>query len=316
MGVGVAMGSADIVPGVSGGTVALVLGVYQRLLDALSRFDSRLIGHLAKGQFTAAWNHVDAWFLGALGLGIGLGVKGLASVMTYLLTEQQTLTFAAFFGLILASGLLVARMARPASAVQGAKCVAFGILAAAFAVWMMSQGRLTPVSGLPYSFLCGAIAICAMILPGISGAYLLLILGKYETISEIVHKAPRLSGEEFATLAVFCCGCLFGLLAFSRFLKWLLNRYWSSTMAVLAGFMIGSLYRVWPFQIDTTPEVEEFKLKAFEPTLPSEVNGLVLTCLAIAVGAFLFVLIVDAVASRLGESTEDAGDTLSEQPLG
>lgn len=315
-GVGVAMGSADIVPGVSGGTVALILGVYQRLLSALSRFDSELLLLLASGRFAAAWHHVDAWFLGALGLGIGVGVKGLASVMTYLLTEQQTYTFAAFFGLILASGVLVARMARPATALQGAKVVALGILAAAFAVWLMSQGRLTPYDGLPYSFFCGAIAICAMILPGISGAYLLLILGKYEEVSEIVHKAPSLSGGETATLAVFAAGCLFGLLAFSRVLKWLLARYWTSTMAVLAGFMIGSLYRVWPFQVDTTPEVEEFKLKAFEPVIPDAVDGRVLTCLAIAVFSFLVVLVVDAVAARLGESTEEAGEAISEEPLG
>lgn len=310
------MGSADIVPGVSGGTVALILGVYQRLLAALSRFDSQLLRLLAGGRFADAWRHVDAWFLGALGLGIGVGVKGLAGLMTYLLTEQPTFTFAAFFGLILASGVIVARMARPATAAQGALGAVLGIVAAVFAVWLMSQGRLAPYGGLPYTFLCGSIAICAMILPGISGAYLLLILGKYETVSEIVHKAPSLTGGEWATLLVFAGGCLFGLLTFSRFLKWLLAHYWSSTMAVLAGFMIGSLYRVWPFQVDTTPEVEEFKLKAFEPTMPEAIDGRLLGCLAIAVVCFLAVLIIDAVATRLGESTEEAGERLSDEKLG
>ncbi|MEO0530443.1 MAG: DUF368 domain-containing protein, partial [Planctomycetota bacterium] len=239
-GVGLAMGAADIVPGVSGGTVALILGVYQRLLAALSNFDGELIGHALNRRFASAWRHIDGWFLGALGLGIVVGAKGLAGLMTYLLVEQTTLTFAAFFGLILASGLLVAKMARPATAAQTANCVALGIIAAAFAVWLMSQGRIVPSDSLGYTFVCGAIAICAMILPGISGAYLLLILGKYEQVSEILHRAPALSTGDVATLGVFAAGCAFGLLAFSRLLRWLLANYWSSTMAVLAGFMIGS----------------------------------------------------------------------------
>lgn len=304
------MGAADIVPGVSGGTVALILGVYQRLLGALSKFDRQLLGQLAAGEFRAAWWHVDAWFLGALGLGVVIGAKGLAKVMVYLLQEQPTYTYAAFFGLILASGVLVARMSRPQGAASIARAIALGLLAACFAVWLMSQGRITPSDSLLYTFFCGAIAICAMILPGISGAYLLLILGKYETISDILHRAPNLTGGDFATLGVFVVGCLVGLLSFSRLLKWLLATYWSSTMAVLAGFMIGSLYRVWPFQTDTTPDVEEFKLKTFEPAWPEAIDGVALACLAIAVGSFVFVLVVDRFASRLNASRPAA----TEQP--
>lgn len=307
-GVGVAMGAADIVPGVSGGTVALILGVYQRLLAALSRFDRELLVHLAKGRLGEAWRHVDAWFLGSLGVGVVIGAKGLAKLMVYLLQEQPTYTYAAFFGLILASGVLVARMSRPESPSATAKGVALGILAACFAVWLMSQGRITPSDSLLYTFFCGAIAICAMILPGISGAYLLLILGKYETISGILHRAPNLTGSDFATLGVFVVGCLVGLLSFSRLLKWLLANYWSSTMAVLAGFMIGSLYRVWPFQVDTTPDVEEFKLKTFEPAWPEALDGTVLACAAIAVASFVLVLVVDRFASKLG--TDDTASNL------
>ncbi|TWT99258.1 hypothetical protein Pla108_01930 [Botrimarina colliarenosi] len=312
LGVGVAMGSADIVPGVSGGTVALILGVYERLLAALSHFDRHLVRMLASGRLSDAGAHCDAWFLLALGGGIGIGVKGLAGLMTYLLQEQATYTYAAFFGLILASGVLVARLARPADAIHGARCVALGILAAAFAVWLMSQGRLTPVAGLPYTFLCGAIAICAMILPGISGAYLLLILGKYEEISAIVHKAPTLSLGELATLAVFATGCLVGLLTFSRLLKWLLARYWSSTMAVLAGFMIGSLYRVWPFQTDTTPSVEEFKFKIFQPVWPDALDSRAAGCLALAAACFIGVMVIDAIARRIGDTPEEIAESLAE----
>ncbi|QDT67546.1 hypothetical protein MalM25_04460 [Planctomycetes bacterium MalM25] len=308
-GVGVAMGAADIVPGVSGGTVALILGIYQRLLAALSRFDKDLLVHLLNGRLGEAWRHVDAWFLGSLGVGVVLGAKGLAKLMVYLLQEQPTYTYAAFFGLILASGVLVARMSRPESPAATAKGIALGILAACFAVWLMSQGRITPSESLGYTFVCGAVAICAMILPGISGAYLLLILGKYETISDILHRAPNLTGGDFATLGVFIVGCLVGLLSFSRLLKWLLANYWSSTMAVLAGFMIGSLYRVWPFQVDTTPDVEEFKLKSFEPAWPEAIDGVALTCAAIAVACFVLVLVVDHFASRLGKDDTPADAT-------
>ncbi len=305
-GVGVAMGAADIVPGVSGGTVALILGVYLRLLAALSRFDKDLLLHLVGGRLGEAFRHVDGWFLGSLGLGVIFGAKGLAKLMVYLLQEQPTYTYAAFFGLILASGVLVARMSRPATPLAAAKGIALGIVAACFAVWLMSQGRITASESLGYTFLCGAIAICAMILPGISGAYLLLILGKYETISDILHRAPNLSGAEIATLGVFVVGCLIGLLTFSRLLKWLLANYWSSTMAVLAGFMIGSLYRVWPFQVDTTPEVDEFKLKAFEPAWPEAIDSVTLACAAIAVACFVLVLVADRYASRLGKDDTPA----------
>lgn len=306
------MGAADIVPGVSGGTVALVLGVYERLLGALAQFDGVTVGHVLGGRIGEAWRRVDGRFLLTLGVGIVIGAKGLASVMTYLLTEQRTFTFAAFFGLIAASGWLVAKLTRPNSPVAIARCVAVGLIAASLAVWLLSQGRLQPTEGLPYTFLCGAVAICAMILPGISGAYLLLMLGKYEEVSDILHRFPgTVTGGDVATLAVFAAGCGVGLLTFSRLLKWLLARYWSETMAVLAGFMIGSLYRVWPFQVDTTPEVEELKRKVFQPAAPEGFGATEATCLAIAIAAAGFVLVADTVASRIKPATVPVDDSLT-----
>ncbi len=314
VGVGVAMGSADIIPGVSGGTVALILGVYERLLSALSRFDSQFVRYVLSGKLSEAWRHIDAWFLFALAAGVGTGVKGLAGVMTYLLTEQATYTYSAFFGLILASGWLVARLAKPDTPVAGARCVAIGLMAMIFAVWLMSQGQMTPLSGLPYTFACGVIAICAMILPGISGAYLLLILGKYEEMSGILHRAPSLSGYEWASLDVFLTGCLVGILSMSRVLKWLLARYWSSTMSALAGFMIGSLYRVWPFQRDTTPDVGEFKLKLFQPMLPDSFDSTAMSCLAIGVFCFAAVFVIDWLGRRVSETTpEEVAETLEDE---
>ncbi|MEQ8848173.1 DUF368 domain-containing protein [Botrimarina sp.] len=315
--VGVAMGAADIVPGVSGGTVALVLGVYERLLGALARFDSEWLGDLRRGRVAAAWRRVDGPFLITLALGVAIGIKGLAWLMDHLLHHHRSATFAAFFGLIAASGWLVARMASPRGAAQAGRCVALGMLAASLAVWLMSQERMAGSDSLAYTFFSGAVGICAMILPGISGAYLLLMLGKYEQITGIIKGLPAFqSTTDAATLAVFATGCLFGLLAFSRFLKWLLARYWPETMAVLAGFMVGSLYRVWPYQVDTTPAVADFKLKVFEPVWPAVWDAEALARAGIAAGCFVGVLVVDAVARRQERSATVARDLSAGDPTG
>lgn len=297
---GIAMGAADIVPGVSGGTIALILGVYQRLIEALNRFDSESVGLLVRGQWKRLAHRVDAGFLALLGGGIAVAVVVLSGMINHLLQNHREVTYAAFFGLIAASGIVVGRLTRPTSSGHAVALVALGAVAAVGAAWLTGLSQLAPRPGLPYTFICGAIAISAMILPGISGAYLLLLLGKYEEITDILHRAPKLqvSGAEIATVAVFAVGCLVGLLAFSRLLRWLLARHWSPTMAVLCGFMIGSLRRVWPFQRDTTPDVEKFKLKIFEPYVPDTWSGSVTTCVLVAAAALVLVLVVDAVGKR------------------
>ncbi len=300
---GLAMGAADIVPGVSGGTVALVLGVYERLLTAISQFDGTFLGHLLRREWRGAARRVDWGFLLLIGGGILVSVIGMAGLMEHLLSHHRAFTYAAFFGLILASGVLVGRMARPKSAGQAMLCLLLGVVAAGIAFWLVTLSRVAPMPGLGYTFACGAIAICAMILPGVSGAYLLLMLGKYEEITGILKRLPRLqvTTDDLLTVAIFCMGCAVGLLLFSKLLHWLLERYWTPTMAVLCGFMIGSLYRVWPLQVDTTPEVEEFKKKVFEPLWPETWSREVGICLALAIVCFVGLLVIDKVASRRTE---------------
>lgn len=294
------MGAADIVPGVSGGTVALVLGVYTRLITALNNVDRRLLSLVSRAQWRPAAQRIDLKFLLLLGGGIVASVLLLSRVIHHLLEHHRDITYAAFFGLIAASGLIVGRMIKPDSTSGVARLVVIGVLAAGFAAWLSGLTQLAPREGLPYTFCCGCIAICAMILPGISGAYLLLMLGKYEEITDILRRLPKLDigGHELLTVGVFAIGCLVGLLAFSRLLRWLLDHYWSATMAVLCGFMIGSLRRVWPFQQDTTPDVEKFKLKIFEPYWPEAWGSEELMCVGVAIAGFAIVLIVDAMASR------------------
>lgn len=300
---GLFMGAADIIPGVSGGTVALLVGIYPRLLTAISHFDARLVRLLATRRWLDAARHVDLRFLVALGIGIGTGILTLAGLLHYLLDHHRAETLAAFFGLILASSILVARMANPTSGEQRVRCIMFGIAAAVFAAWLVSGSYLQPRDSLLYVFGSGAIAICAMILPGISGAYILVLLGEYEAITGILHrlKAREITSDDAVTLVVFASGCAIGLLAFSKVLRALLARFHSETMAVLGGFMIGSLLKVWPFQQAATAGEEITKTTVTHPVWPEELSQHVLVCSAIAISACGLVIVADRIAHMRGK---------------
>ena len=297
---GLLMGGADVIPGVSGGTVALILGIYNRLVTAISRFDMTLLKCVMRMQWSAAAQHVDLRFLIALGCGIALGVGGLASLMLHLLEHQRQPTFAVFFGLILASCVLVARMVKRWTPTSAAWLVA----GAAIAYTLVGLPLLkNPPSGNGYVFLCGTIAICAMILPGISGAFILLILGKYgdmmgvprDLLHGMLHFEVRFA--TIVTFVAFAMGCVIGLLSFSKVLRWLLARHESTTMAVLCGFMAGSLRKIWPFKIDLTPALD-FRQKQFQNVVPDQLDGQVLLAIALAIIAAVFVFTLDWVTRR------------------
>ncbi len=298
VGRGLLMGGADIIPGVSGGTVALVLGIYDRLVTAISHVDVELIQHLRRREWGAAAQHIDLRFLVTLACGIGLGILSLASLMHELLAHWRSYTLAGFFGLILASSILVGRVADERGRSRRLTLLTFGAMGALVAYWLVSHQAIAPRAGLGYTFLCGSVAICAMILPGISGAYILLLLGKYEEMTGILKHLLHIdiSADEFMTLVVFAIGCALGLVLFSKLLRWLLERWHGPTTATLCGFMLGSLYKVWPFQADMTPEVVEWSRKTYEPYWPRTFDAQVIACLAIAVVAAVGVLALDAVA--------------------
>jgi len=289
------MGGADIIPGVSGGTIALVLGIYERLVSAISRCDRQFLALLAQRRWLDAAEYLDLRFLVGLGLGILAGVVSLASLVLTLLLDYRMQTLSVFFGLILASSLIVARRVRPRGGGQWVSCGTLALAAAFFAFWLVGLPQSEAYDSLGYYFFCGTVAICAMILPGISGSYILLLLGAYVTVAEIVHKAPRLdvTSREWLILMVFAAGCAVGLLCFSKLLRWLLARAERATMAVLGGFMIGSLRLMWPFQHDLTPEVEKLKLKRYENFMPEAWNQDVTICVAIAVVALVSILALE-----------------------
>jgi len=307
-GCGVLMGAADIVPGVSGGTVALILGIYNRLVTAISRFDRELIRHVANRRWRVAAEHADLRFIVALGCGITTGIGGLSFLMHYLLEQQAQHTNGVFFGLILASGLIVSRSIPKWTATQMAALV-LGAVGAYFVVGL--ETFQNPPDALWYLFLSGMIGICAMILPGISGAFILLILGLYATVTgllrDVLKDAARLNldFEKLLLVFVFCLGCLTGLLVFSRLLRWLLARYETVTLAALCGLMLGSLRKIWPFKIDLTPDETKIKLKRFENVLPEAIDGTTLITIGLAVAALILVLWLEA-RSRKGRSIEPA----------
>ena len=296
------MGGADIIPGVSGGTVALVLGIYDRLVTAISRCDLELGRLLIGGRWRAAAGRIDLRFLVALGTGIAGGLLGLATTLHTLLHSASDLreeTLAAFFGLVLGSAVLVARTID--RRVPSARRRYAGLLVAGglLAVWLVGLPYLRrPPQGEWYLFVCGAISICAMILPGISGAFLMVILGKYQEVIGMMKLLLSGDGDldTLLSLAVFAAGCATGLVLFSKLLRRLFARSQSATLAVLCGLMIGSLRKMWPFQRDLTPELSDERLKVFENYLPGQFDGEVVLTIVIAVIACTLVLVLDRVA--------------------
>ena len=236
---GIAMGTADLVPGVSGGTVALITGIYPRLLAAVAAFDSEAVGLLRQGRWRDLWSHVDGGFLLPLMLGIGTAIVALASVLKLLLETQALLVWSFFCGLVLVSALLLVRDELQRLTATALGCMGAGIVVMLFVG--LSPGLTLPQTSAGF-FLTGMLGISAMILPGISGSFILVLLGMYSAIITAVVD------REWSTLALFALGCAAGLLVFSRFLTWLLDRARRPTLSVLVGFLLGSLVILWPWQ--------------------------------------------------------------------
>lgn len=237
---GFAMGTANVVPGVSGGTIALITGIYSRLVACISAFATPSIWkELFRGNFKSWWQKVDGAFLAALFVGLAVSILTFAKVVTWSLVEYPVVTWAFFFGLIIVS------TADMLYDIKGWKIkdllfllIGFG-LGLAFCFLTPTQ---TPQTGWFY-FVSGAIAICTMILPGVSGSFLLQIFGNYD----IVMASLDVTDINWAVLLPFAFGCLLGIIAFSKFLKWLLAHYERPTMILLLGFVIGTLLKVWPW---------------------------------------------------------------------
>ena len=242
---GIGMGAADVIPGVSGGTIAFMTGIYEELVGSINNINGTAVKLLFKGRFRDFWKQINGNFLVSLVAGILISIMSLAKLMTYLLSHLPVPTWAFFFGLIVASSVFILREIKDWKIRDGVMLV-LGII---LGVVVCTLSPTETPDALWFIFLSGAIAICAMILPGISGSFILLILGKYEFMLSTLTKI--LSGDgvllDYAVVVIFVLGAIVGILAFSKFLHWLLARYHRSTLLVLAGFIIGSLVKVWPW---------------------------------------------------------------------
>ena len=242
---GACMGAADVIPGVSGGTIAFIMGIYDEFVGSIARIDTEAVKMLAKFKIGDFWKHINGNFLLALFIGIGVSVATLAGLMQTLLGQFPVQTWAFFFGLIVASSIFILR------GIEGWR-VKDGISLALGIVLGVVVCTLSPTQtpdALWFIFISGAIAICAMILPGISGSFILLILGKYQYIMGCIHELTTgvNFGQNAMVIGVFLLGAVVGILSFSKFLRWLLSRWHKETLLALAGFIIGSLVKVWPW---------------------------------------------------------------------
>ena len=235
---GMGMGSADIVPGVSGGSIALVTKIYEELLASINSFDLTALKLLTKLDIVAFWKHVNASFLLTLFLGILTSIFAFSKAITFFIEKYPIPLWSFFCGLILISAIIILRDIKRWNIIAILMFPA-GVVIAYF---ITELPMISSPNNIWFTFISGAIAICAMILPGISGSFLLLILGKYEYILNAVNE------KDFAVLAVFALGCITGLLLFSRVISWFLKNYHAITLSFLSGFMIGSINKIWPWK--------------------------------------------------------------------
>jgi putative membrane protein len=299
---GMAMGAADIVPGVSGGTVAFITGIYPRLLHSIRSIDLTALRLLLGGEVPAAWRHVNGGFLTLLAAGILTSILSLARVLGWLLEHYPEPLWALFFGLILSSAILLLQQV-PRWEWRTSAALTFGVAAAVAVALAPRSGFIEGEAGI---FLAGFIAICAMILPGISGSFILVLLGMYSRVLDAVREF------DLVLLGLFALGAGCGLLCFSRLLDWLLQRYRGTTVALLTGFLFGSLAVVWPWKrtlswvegSDGTPRpAQQIPVLPQDYLADTGADPMLLLCAGLALAGFLGVLLIDR---RWGQLQVDA----------
>jgi putative membrane protein len=236
---GIAMGAADVVPGVSGGTIAFISGIYEELLVSISNINLKTISILKQEGFKGAWNSINGNFLATLLAGIGVSVITLAKGISYLLDTEPILLWSFFFGLVVASVIFIGKQITQWNFKTILAIVIGTILAYNITIL---EPLVTNESSLFFYFISGALAICAMILPGISGSFILVLLGSYKMILEAIHS------RDLKLIFTVGLGVIVGLLSFSKVLKWLFFNYKNLTLAALTGFIIGSLNKIWPWK--------------------------------------------------------------------
>lgn len=286
------MGAADVVPGVSGGTIAFITGIYEELVTTIANVNLSLIKTWKKEGFGNMWKQLNGNFILALVIGIAISIFTLMRLTNYLLETYPVIVWSFFFGLVVASVWYVGKQIERWTA----KLIIFAFIGFVIAFGIT---LLTPSQGIDhplYFMLCGAIAICAMILPGISGAFILVLMGGYKSITAAVSEL------NFQVIGLVALGAIIGILSFSRILKWLFNHFRLATLAILTGFIAGSLNKIWPWKNVLDSEIIKDKVIILDETsvLPQNFNGdpqLLFAIIACILG-FLLILLLEKVAEQ------------------
>lgn len=294
---GMGMGAADVIPGVSGGTIAFITGIYEELINSIKSINLSAAKLFFSGKLVKFWKAINGTFLISVLLGIGISIFSLAKGLKYLLDHHPILVWAFFFGLIIASAIYVARSIKKwdlTTIVSGIT----GIIVAYF-ITVISPAEAN--TSWWFIFLSGSIAICAMILPGISGSFILVLLGMYKFILEAVGNL------EIAVILTFLVGAAIGIIAFSNVLSWLLKKFHNQTIAVLAGFMIGSLNKVWPWKevtetfIGRHGEIKPLSEKNILPATFEQITGndnFLFGAVLLAILGFSLIFIIEGLTKK------------------
>lgn len=285
---GIGMGAADVVPGVSGGTIAFIAGIYEELINSIKSINGASLKLLLTGKIPAFWKAVNANFLIALVSGIAISIFSLAKLITFLLETQPILVWSFFFGLVLASVWFVSKDIK-AWNWKAILSYAVGIIVAYYVT--VATPAETP-GGLWFVFICGAIAICAMILPGISGSFILVLMGKYFYIMEAVKTF------NIPVMLTFICGAAIGITGFSRVLSYALRKFHDITIALLAGFMLGSLNKVWPWKKVTEAIMESEEVMKPLAEVNIFPNEFIWQGFGLMIAGFLLVYILEKLSGK------------------
>lgn len=303
---GLAMGAADIVPGVSGGTIAFITGFYEELVETIDRLDFGFFKQWRKNGFLFAWRVYNLSFLVALGLGVATSILLLAKIIESLIDSHPILVWAFFFGLVLASIVYIAKQLNK----WNIALILSLLLSSIFAFLLSGLNPLAETNSTWFLFIAGFIAIIAMILPGISGAFILILLGAYEPViglltqlnESITQGEIKLLTQTVGKILVFVLGAAVGIKAFSKALTWMFSHHKNITLAVLTGFMIGALNKIWPWKevletrINSKGEIIPFIEKS---VMPSNFDGNphLIPAILCMIGGFLIIFILEKIAS-------------------
>ena len=304
---GIAMGAADVVPGVSGGTIAFISGIYEELISTINALDLNFFKEWKKEGFGNAWKKYNLSFLLALFTGIAISILSLAKIIKWLLHNEPLLLWSFFFGLVLASILYIGKQITS----WNIKVFLSIILAAVVSYFVTIAEPIASPESLWYLLFCGFIAIIAMILPGVSGAFILLILGAYETFIGILNQFREglttlnfeMIWQAFYKIVIIGIGAIVGLKLFSKVLNWMFDKHKNITLALLTGFMIGSLNKLWPWKkvLSSRTNSEGIQVPFIEKSiLPANFDGdprIIWVLLFVSVG-FLLILILERLAIK------------------